>query len=250
MFADENQDAITKDNLLLYLKELGKEYRRLVGTTTPAEIVLVGGAAVLANYGFRAQSGDIDASSQAASALEDAAIRVRDRFGLPNDWFNADFQKTDSYSPFLSRYSEYFRTYSNVLNVRTVTREYLIAMKLMSFRQYKHDRSDIIGILRDEEQNGTPVSFDQIDRAAYNLYGGWNKFPEGAKDDILRVLEVGHYDEQYELCRAEEENARSLLEAFSKKYPNVLTRKNVNSVLADLMRLDQASDHSDDLDER
>lgn len=36
----------------MYLKELAKEFRKLNGKTMPAEIILIGGAAVLANYGF------------------------------------------------------------------------------------------------------------------------------------------------------------------------------------------------------
>ena len=43
----------TKENLNTTLKELGKEFRKLNGTKTPAEIILIGGAAILANYGFR-----------------------------------------------------------------------------------------------------------------------------------------------------------------------------------------------------
>lgn len=39
---------ITKDNLSEILKDLGKEYRRRNGKTMRAEIVMVGGAAVLA----------------------------------------------------------------------------------------------------------------------------------------------------------------------------------------------------------
>ncbi len=43
----------TKGNLDYYLRELAKEYKKVAGRNTPAEIVLVGGAAVLVDYGFR-----------------------------------------------------------------------------------------------------------------------------------------------------------------------------------------------------
>ena len=39
----------TKDNIDLYLKELAKEYRKLVGKGMPAELILIGGASVLIN---------------------------------------------------------------------------------------------------------------------------------------------------------------------------------------------------------
>ena len=38
--------TFTKDNLDAYLKELAKEFRRQNGKLMPAEIILVGGAAI------------------------------------------------------------------------------------------------------------------------------------------------------------------------------------------------------------
>ena len=94
MSSDFNKSGM--DN---YLKELAKEYRRMVGKNMPAEIVLVGGAAILANYGFRESTQDIDAIITAASAMKDAITVVGDRYDLPSGWLNSDFIKTDSYSP-------------------------------------------------------------------------------------------------------------------------------------------------------
>jgi len=85
--------SFTKENLDTYLKELGKEFRKLNGTKMPAEIVLIGGAAVLANYGFRELTYDIDAIILASSAMKDAINHVGDKMGLPSGWLNADFQK-------------------------------------------------------------------------------------------------------------------------------------------------------------
>ncbi len=125
------EKGFTKENLDYYLKELAKEFRKRNGKNTPAEIVLVGGAAILANYGFREMTYDIDAVITASSAMKEAVHAVGDRLGLPNGWLNADFKKTSSYSPKLPQYSKYYRTYSNVLNIRTISAEYLVAMKLM-----------------------------------------------------------------------------------------------------------------------
>lgn len=48
----------TKENIDIYLKELGKEYRRQRGKGMPAELILIGGASVLINYGFRNMTTD------------------------------------------------------------------------------------------------------------------------------------------------------------------------------------------------
>lgn len=91
--------VFTKDNLDSYLKELGKEFRKRNGTKMPAEIILVGGAAILANYGFREMTYDIDAVITASSAMKEAVNAVGDKFLLPNCWLNADFKNSNSYSP-------------------------------------------------------------------------------------------------------------------------------------------------------
>jgi len=85
------EKPITRENLNEYLKELAKEFRRLNGVKTPAEIILIGGAAALANYGFREMTYDIDAVIHASSAMKDAINHIGDKYGLPYGWFNADF---------------------------------------------------------------------------------------------------------------------------------------------------------------
>ena len=42
-----------KNNLDFYLRELAREFRKLNGKTMRAEMILIGGASVLLNYGFR-----------------------------------------------------------------------------------------------------------------------------------------------------------------------------------------------------
>ena len=64
----DNEAIFTKENLDGYLKELAKAFRKRNGTSMPAEIILVGGAAILVNYGFRAMTTDVDAIIHAASS--------------------------------------------------------------------------------------------------------------------------------------------------------------------------------------
>ena len=43
----------TKEDLDSCLRELAKEFRKKNGNKMPAEIILIGGASILINYGFR-----------------------------------------------------------------------------------------------------------------------------------------------------------------------------------------------------
>ena len=183
-----SSNSFTKENLDTYLRELAKEFKRLNGKRVPAEIVLVGGAAILTNYGFRDMTTDIDAVIHASSSMKDAINHVGDKFDLPNGWLNADFMHTGSYSPKLDEFSVYYKSFYGVLSVRTIAAEYLIAMKLRSGRKYKNDLSDVIGILAEHEKKGTPITFEKIDAAVKNLYGGWDSFPEDSKPFIEDAL--------------------------------------------------------------
>ena len=148
-------ETFNKENLDNILKELGKEYKKLGGKNMPAEIILIGGAAVIENYGFRDMTTDIDAVISASSMMRDAANNVGERLSLPVGWLNDDFKKTDSYSTKLSEVSVYYKSFYGALDVRTVTAEYLIAMKLKAGRKYKNDLSDVVGILAEHKKNGS-----------------------------------------------------------------------------------------------
>ncbi len=239
----ESSNVFKKDNLDLYFKELAKEYKRLVGGKMPAEIVLIGGAAIIESYGFRDMTADVDAIITAASAMKDAINLIGDRYGLPNGWLNADFQKTDSFSSKLLQYSAFYRTFNQVLNVRVVTGEYLIAMKLRAFRQYKNDLSDIIGILAEHVKREDYISADRIEQAVKNLYGTWDGFPEGARDFITNTLAAGNYEKVYELVRKNEKDTKEQLIDFQENNPGVLKGENINDVLKSLRARKQKDDY-------
>lgn len=228
--------SVTKDNIDACLSRLAKEFRKLNGTKVPAEIILIGGVAVLVNYGFRDMTYDIDAIIRASSSMKDAINRVGDEMGLPNGWLNSDFTKTRSYSPRLLQYSEYYKMFGHVLEVRTVTGAYLVAMKLMSGRQYKNDISDVIGILREEKERGKPLSLEQIKIAVCDLYDSWEKLPPDSRDFIEKVMRDGQLEALYEQYRSTEKAAKEALVDFEKKYPGVTNTDNVNDIIKSLKR--------------
>lgn len=223
--------VFTKDNLDSYLKELGKEFRKRNGTKIPAEIILVGGAAILANYGFREMTYDIDAVITASSAMKEAVNAVGDKYQLPNRWLNADFKNTNSYSPKLRQYSKHYRTYSNVLHIRTVSAEYLLAMKLISGRLYKKDLSDVVGILYEQEKAEQPLDYEKIDKAVKELYGGWDDISDYAKKLLMTALSSKDLAELFEQQMAEENTSRQILLETEQKEKKVTTESSAEDII-------------------
>ncbi|MCL2672727.1 MAG: hypothetical protein FWF10_11980 [Clostridiales bacterium] len=223
--------GFTKENLDRCLAALGKEFRKRNGMAMPAELVLIGGAAVLENYGFREITYDVDAIIQASSAMKEAVNHVGDALGLPNGWLNMDFVRTTSYTPKLLEHSVYYRTFSNILTVRTIRAEYLIAMKLVAGRSYKNDWSDVVGILMEHKEYGDPIGMEQIDKAIHKLYGGWDSVSQDSREFIEDVLTDGNYVVLYKYYREEEKMNKAILLNFDQNYPDRLKGENINDIL-------------------
>ena len=225
------ENTFNKENLDFYLQELAKEYRKLSGKRTKAEIILVGGAAVLTNYGFREMTTDIDAVISASDAMKDAINHVGDRYHLPNGWLNADFITTASYSSELVIHSEYVCTRSNVIEIRTIKGAYLIAMKLVSGRRYKADLSDIIGVLYEHQLAGDPIDFEMVDRAVTELYGSWDKVDDYARAVLEKALESPDLKTLFETQMAEENQAKESILEIEQKYPELINEDNINDII-------------------
>ena len=213
------------------LKELAKEYCKLYGRKHPIEVILVGGASILINYGFRQMTTDIDAVIGTRLSIKKAINNIGDKFGLPNGWLNTDFVCTTSYSPILVEVSKFYKCYYKVFSVRTVAGEYLIAMKLKAGRKYKNDLSDIIGILAEHDKRGNAIYFDQVCEAVKKLYGSWNSISEDSKLFIENAIKNGNYKQYYQNVRNEETETKEKLIGFQEKYPESIKPSNVNEII-------------------
>ncbi len=226
-----SEKEFTRKNVDAYLKEIAKEYRKRSGKTVPAEIILIGGAAVVINYGFRTMTYDMDAIINASSSMKEAINYVGDKFNLPNGWMNTDFIRTDSYTPKIENYAKYYRTYSNVVTFRTISGEYLVAMKLKSGRKYKYDRSDVIGVLLEQKKMGEPLTLDMIKKAVTDLYGSYEVLEEEVRQFIETALKSGDYEKMYDNVRKAEANNKEILLNYQDEKPGVVNKDNVNDIL-------------------
>lgn len=141
-----------------------------------------------------------------------------------------------SYTPKILQYAKYYRTYSNIVSFLTVTGEYLLAMKMMSGRKYKYDRSDIIGILWEQEKAGDPLSLGRIQKAVDDLYGSYDVLSDEIKQFVENVLSKGNYEEMYAVVRkAEADNKANLIE-YQEIKPDVINEDNVGDIIEALKR--------------
>ena len=221
----------TKENLDSYLRELAKEFRKKNGNKMSAEIILIGGASILINYGFREMTYDMDAIIKSSGAMKEAINTVGDRLELPVGWLNTDFANTKSYTPRLVEYSKYYKTFANILQVRTVSAEYLVAMKLMAGRQYKNDLSDIVGILIEQEERKKPLSFEVIQKAIVDLYDSYDNVPEDSRVFMEAIYNKEDLHDFYRQCREIEQENKDTLVGFQENYPGVLNGDNLADVL-------------------
>ena len=215
----------------MYLKELAKEFKRITGRKISAEIIIVGGGSVLLNYDFRMNSVDVDAFNTYDSAIKDAAKLVADKYNLSQQWLNDDFKKTPSYSPRLRQYSSYYKTFSNVLEIRTISREYLVAMKMVSGRKYKNDLSDILGILYYHYKNNDEITYQQIEKAVVDLYSNFDRIKEDVVEFVKTAIENKTFVDGYNLQKENEQSIKDNLIQFEEKYENVLSEDNIDDII-------------------
>jgi hypothetical protein len=136
-------DRLELEKALTRLGQLLRE-RRVTG-----EIAVFGGAAIVLGFDFRNATQDVDAMIIQGHGQEvKAQEEVGSELGLPPNWLN------EQRSSYLSKQSDFemFRTYPSEgqfgLRVLTATPQYLLAMKLLSFRAYGHDLEDILQLAR------------------------------------------------------------------------------------------------------
>lgn len=219
----------SKDNIDNLLFQLAKEYKkRNRKSNLTAEIIIVGGAAIVSKYGFRQSTTDIDSLIFASSSMKDAINIVGDKNGLPPGWINEDFRKTSSYTEKIRQYSVEYKKFAYILEVRMLPAEYDVAMKLASLRPYKYDLSDVVGIIKSAK-----ITMEQIEKAVEDFYGGFEKLshPDEARKLLDSIFSSDNLEELYDSTRTSESDNHVVLKDIEDKYPKLLNEGNIASVL-------------------
>jgi hypothetical protein len=125
----------TRTEIVEALQALGDELSR---EGVRGQIFIVGGAAMALAYSTRRVTRDIDAVFEPKASIYDAAARIAEEHGLPEDWLN------DAAKGFMPGKDEDARPVPDIqgIEITTASPRYLLAMKLMAMR-FGEDDEDI-----------------------------------------------------------------------------------------------------------
>lgn len=235
-----DKTLITKENAYPILKAFAKEYKKQNGTSVPVELVIVGGGSILLNYGFREVTQDLDIMVQSLSLVKNVSYRIADLYNLPDNWLNTDFMHTASYSDKLREVSKHFCSFNNgSLEFRTVNGEYLIAMKMVSAREYRNDISDVVGILIYMKEESEDFSMERIDHAIDFLYGKReNVIKEDVYNKVTKYTEwsATELKKEYDILTQMESQTEHELKDIKDKYPEVVKEESIDKIIEGLRK--------------
>jgi hypothetical protein len=131
----------TRARILAALQALGDELSR---EGIRGQIFIVGGAAMALAYSTRRVTKDIGAVFEPKTSIYEAAAKVADELGLPEDWLN------DAAKAYMPGVDKNPRPLPDVhgIEITTASPRYLLAMKLMAMR-FGEDDEDIEVLLRE-----------------------------------------------------------------------------------------------------
>ncbi len=160
---------IRRDDIDIIFDALADEYLKLNGEDI-FDVYLVGGAAIVLNFEYRASTIDIDAYFKNNQQINQAIDEVSKRLDLPKDWLNCDFMATPSYSPVIVNKAKLYKAFRKVIKVHLLEPKYLIAMKLKSSRPTGGDLDDVIKMIYELRYKNIPISYEEIINAYKELY--------------------------------------------------------------------------------
>lgn len=218
-----------RSNIDHYLYLIAREYKKVNKADPEAEIIIIGGAAIIMNYNFRDTTTDIDSIIRASSSMKDIINKIGDENGLATGWLNEDFKGTPSYSQKIIECSHFYKRFCNCLNVRTVADEYLLAMKVRTARDYKHDLSDIIGIIKEHQEMSRELNFQLLDEAYYKLYN--EEISVEMKGKLQAIFKYDDLEELFYNAQEEENANRKAARKAIDIYGTQVNESNINSFI-------------------
>jgi Nucleotidyltransferase of unknown function (DUF6036) len=149
-------ERFTRRTILAALQALGDE---LTSRNVRGQIFIVGGAAMALAYSTRRVTRDVDAVFEPKAAIYDAAGKVAEDLGLPEDWLN------DAAKAFMPGNDQDARPLPDIhgVEITTASPRYLLAMKLMATR-IGEDDEDIEVLIRQCKISSTQEALELLEQ--------------------------------------------------------------------------------------
>jgi Nucleotidyltransferase of unknown function (DUF6036) len=146
----------SRPEILQALQALGDE---LSARGVRGQIFIVGGAAMALAYSTRRVTKDIDAVFEPKSSIYEAAAKVAENLGLPEDWLN------DAAKGFMPGHDGEARLLPDIqgIEITTASPRYLLAMKLMAMR-FGEDDEDIELLIRECDLHTADEALELLER--------------------------------------------------------------------------------------
>ena len=224
-----SRTSYKKEDVERFLAQLSREIKKQFNRKTKVELIIVGGASVILNYGFRKTTMDIDAYISAGTSIKVAIYKIAEDNNISEEWLNSDFLKTSSFTHKLTEVSKYYKTYNQVLDVRTISDEYLVAMKLEAFRKYKYDLSDAFYVIK-AMKGSQSDNVDKVKKAYNYLY---DKKLDGEKLKFLNGISSGKINES-QIRDYEEVNSNVIKNLDTKKS---VSKDNLDKIMGSVEKL-------------
>jgi hypothetical protein len=153
---EKSRKRFTRAEILKALQALGDE---LSSRGVRGQIFIVGGAAMALAYSTRRVTKDIDAVFEPKSSIYEAAAKVAEELGLPQDWLN------DAAKGFMPGEDQNARPVPDIegIEITTASPQYLLAMKLMAMR-FGEDNEDIEVLIEECELGSAQEALDLLER--------------------------------------------------------------------------------------
>ncbi len=150
------EKRFTRARILAALQALGDE---LTLRDVRGQIFIVGGAAMALAYSTRRVTKDIDAAFEPKTSIYEAAAKVAEELGLPEDWLN------DAAKAYMPGADEHSRPLPEIhgIEIATASPRYLLAMKLMAMR-FGEDDEDIELLLRECDMHTVEEALELLQR--------------------------------------------------------------------------------------
>jgi hypothetical protein len=153
---EDSRHRFSRGEIVRALQTLGDE---LSIRGVRGQIFIVGGAAMALAYSTRRVTKDIDAVFEPKSSIYEAATKVAEDLGLPEDWLN------DAAKGFMPGTDEEPRPVPEIkgIEITTASPQYLLVMKLMAMR-FGEDDEDIQVLIRECGLSSAEQALDLVTR--------------------------------------------------------------------------------------